>query len=57
LDAALEFEPDDRSAGAGGNAINLDASTCDQGSAVEHVSVVREQLAALFRKLSTLDPG
>jgi hypothetical protein len=31
LNTALELEPDDIPAGACGNAVNLDASSCDRG--------------------------
>jgi hypothetical protein len=55
LNTALEFEPDGVSAWAGGNAINFDARIRDQGPAVQHVFIVRQQLAALFGELSTLD--
>ena len=57
LNTALEFEPDSVSAWAGGNAVNLDADICNQGPAVQRVAVVRQQLAALFRELPTLDSG
>ena len=40
---------------AGGNAINFDARIRAQGPAVQHVFIVRQQLAALFGELSTLD--
>jgi hypothetical protein len=55
LNTALEFEPDGVSARAGGNAINFDARIRDQGPAMQRVSIVRQQLVALFGELSTLD--